>query len=163
MTPAQSLLEEIQPLPSNNSVANKVTLEDRAFHEWYRFVLSFPPHLVSDYIAKFDLGPQSIILDPFCGTGTTVVEAKLHGISNIGIEANPVAYLASSVKTNWNIDPDRLYESAQEIAAQALSARGYRGQKRLRSLPPDSFDLLLKNSISPLPLHKALILSAKIN
>lgn len=160
---AQPSVEKTDQQPLNNRVANKVTVEDRIFHEWYRFVLSFPPHLVSDYITQFRLGSQSVILDPFCGTGTTVVEAKLHGINNIGIEANPVAHLASSVKTAWDIDPDRLYASAQEIAQSALNTRGYQGQKRLRSLPKESFNLLLKSSISPLPLHKALILLAEIH
>ncbi|MEA3341793.1 MAG: DNA methyltransferase, partial [Chloroflexota bacterium] len=51
--------------------------QDRAFHDWYRFVLSYPPHLVRDYVDDFGLDEQSTILDPFCGTGTTVVEAKL--------------------------------------------------------------------------------------
>ncbi len=29
---------------------NKLKSEDRAFHNWYRFVLSYPPHLVRTYI-----------------------------------------------------------------------------------------------------------------
>ena len=43
---------------------------------WYRFVLSFPPHLVREYISRFDLGSGARVLDPFCGTGTTIVECK---------------------------------------------------------------------------------------
>ena len=38
-----------------NGRANKLDSQDRAFHDWYRFVLSFPPHLVREYIRKFDL------------------------------------------------------------------------------------------------------------
>jgi hypothetical protein len=37
---------------------NKIRLHDRAVHQWYRFVLSFPPHLVRDYISKFGLNTQ---------------------------------------------------------------------------------------------------------
>ena len=33
--------------------ANKVQNEDAAAHRWYRFVLSFPPHLVRDYLNDF--------------------------------------------------------------------------------------------------------------
>ena len=44
---------------------NRLYESDRPVHEWYRFVLSFPPHLVRNYIEKFDLGPGQIILDPF--------------------------------------------------------------------------------------------------
>jgi hypothetical protein len=36
-----------------NGENNKIQSEDRPAHDWYRFVLSFPPHLVRDYIARF--------------------------------------------------------------------------------------------------------------
>ena len=65
---------------------NKILPYDSAFHNWYRFVLSFPPHLVRDYIEDFGLSDDHVILDPFCGTGTTLVEAKLHNIPAIGVD-----------------------------------------------------------------------------
>lgn len=58
-------------------------------HRWYRFVLSFPPHLVREYLERFDAHKGSTVLDPFCGTGTTVVECKKNGIPSFGIEAMP--------------------------------------------------------------------------
>lgn len=71
---------------------------DSAVHAWYRFVLSYPPHLVQDYIKKFGINYSHRVLDPFCGTGTTVVECKKLGIESVGIEANPMAWFAASVK-----------------------------------------------------------------
>jgi DNA modification methylase len=68
-----TLSEEIQETKKpelSNGRANKLDSQDRAFHDWYRFVLSFPPHLVRDYIHKFELNQKSVVLDPFCGTGT---------------------------------------------------------------------------------------------
>ncbi len=59
---------------------NKLRLEDRAAHDWYRFVLSFPAHLVRTYIDRFELTPKHHVLDPFCGIGTTLVECKKLGI-----------------------------------------------------------------------------------
>lgn len=50
---------------------NKLRIEDRAAHDWYRFVLSFPAHLVRTYIDRFALNAKHTVLDPFCGTGTT--------------------------------------------------------------------------------------------
>ena len=55
---------------------NKLYSDDTEIHDWYRFVLSYPPHLVRDYINKFKLNSKHTILDPFCGTGTTLVESK---------------------------------------------------------------------------------------
>ncbi|MDA0867660.1 MAG: DNA methyltransferase, partial [Cyanobacteria bacterium] len=74
---------------------NKLQQSDRAFHDWYRFVLSYPPHLVRDYIEKFGLGGDAVILDPFCGTGTTLVEAKKQGLAAVGVEATPMSHFAS--------------------------------------------------------------------
>ena len=156
------------PQRETNWAANKLQPADRAIHDWYRFVLSFPPHLVKHYLEKFRLGPGDTILDPFCGTGTTLAECKKLGISSIGIEAHPMAHFASSVKVDWTPTPDGLVRHAKRVADTALSmlkAEGIQGeppngdgQPRMRTLPPESHKLLLTNSISPLPLHKTLAL-----
>lgn len=98
----------------SNGRANKLAQEDRAFHDWYRFVLSFPPHLVRDYITKFELKQKSVVLDPFCGTGTTLVEVKLAGMNAVGLEGNPFPQFASSIKTDWNLDGDLLSSQAKK-------------------------------------------------
>jgi hypothetical protein len=136
---------------------NKLRVSDQAAHDWYRFVLSFPPHLVRTYLERFDVSQQNRVLDPFCGTGTTPVECKKLGIQSIGIEANPLACFASRVKLNWDIDPNALWQHANRIAAFA-SMELRKNHRPLRSLSKDALELLLENSISPLPLHKTLIL-----
>jgi len=161
---------------NGNNSANKILPQDRAVHEWYRFVLSFPPHLVRKYLERFRLSPAQTVLDPFCGTGTTLVECKKRGIHSIGIEANPMAYYASRVKTNWTPDPDelvakswRLYQKVHAALQKegipdipVFSGNGGNGEN-LRHLSQDQNHLILKNSISPLPLHKALALIEGIN
>jgi DNA modification methylase len=167
-------LQKPEPAPSrcrSNGAMNKLDQGDRAVHDWYRFVLSFPPHLVSDYIQRFRLNNSHRILDPFCGTGTTLVEAKKRGVPSVGTEANPMAHFASSVKLNWTIDPRELVEHAERIgasvAAELKSAGIYdepllrgpnSGNLSLKGLESEQDRLLLKDSISPLPLHKALVL-----
>jgi len=154
---------------SNNSIAP----EDRAFHDWYRFVLSYPPHLVRDYISDFELNEHSVILDPFCGTGTTLVEAKLNRIKAIGLEANPFPHFASTVKTDWNITPDELQVFAEQVSESTyaeLTNHGISDRSltcdsaiKLRTLNKQALRALIKNSISPLPLHKTLVLLDKIS
>ncbi len=136
---------------------NKLRVHDQAAHDWYRFVLSFPPHLVRTYLERFDVAAQNRVLDPFCGTGTTPVECKKRGIESIGIEANPLACFASRVKLNWDVDPKALWQDADRIAAFANSELR-KNHHPWRSLPEDALELLLQNSISPLPLHKTLTL-----
>jgi len=164
--------EEIQETKKpelSNGRANKLDPQDRSFHAWYRFVLSFPPHLVQDYIQKFGLNQKSVILDPFCGTGTTLVEAKLAGMRAIGLEGNPFPHFASSVKTNWDLDGDKLSKQGQQVSEKALAILKSQGiddnfsfndskNLELKTLTPEIEKLILTNSISPLPLHKTLVL-----
>ena len=154
---------------------NKLYPEDRAIHDWYRFVLSFPPHLVQDYLQKFGVTPDQRVLDPFCGTGTVLVECKKQGIPGTGIEANPMAHFASQVKVDWSIDPDYLLEHAQRVADIALTRLRAQGiedvtlfhviqdDNDLRTLPDETLKLLLAHSIGPLSLHKTLILLDCLN
>ena len=90
---------------------NQLSEKDQAVHHWYRFVLSFPPHLVRHYLKRFSVTAKTIVLDPFTGTGTTLVEAQKLGIPVQGIEANPMAHFASNVKLNWSASPQILQES----------------------------------------------------
>ncbi len=146
----------IRSSPSN-SAANKLAVDDRPVHSWYRFVLSFPPHLVRDYLAQFGIGPGQVILDPFCGTGTVLVECKKLGIDSIGIEAHPMVHAAAAVKTDWTPDPSRLIGDADRVAH--LAAQRIRDAAWFpRQLPAESRQLLIGGSISPRPLRKTLIL-----
>jgi DNA modification methylase len=166
------------PNKLSNGKTNKLLTEDRAAHDWYRFVLSFPPHLVREYAYKFNLNHTHRVLDPFCGTGTTLVEHKKQGISSIGIEANPLAHFACQVKTNWTVNPDELLSHSCKIAEEAVSQLKIDGisddpifshneksieQGQLRKLDHEIEKLILTNSISPIPLHKALVLRDCIN
>src|SRR6185437_4816268 len=154
-----------------NSEINRLYPEDRSIHEWYRFVLSFPPHLVRDYLTRWNIDSTRCVLDPFCGTGTVLAECKKLGIPSIGIEANPVAYFASHTKVDWSPSPDGLLEHAHLVASDALRRLAddgiedaplfggrYEGDPEIRTLPDELMALLLNGSISPLPLHKALVL-----
>lgn len=153
---------------------NKLKPEDRAAHDWYRFVLSFPPHIVREYLDRFNAGCDSVVLDPFCGTGTTIVECKKYGIPSFGLESNPMAHFASQTKVSWDVSAKELLEHAKSIAAETLIKLkedgiddtygglplfgNNREEIELKSLPEEINKLILTDSISPLPLHKALTL-----
>jgi DNA modification methylase len=157
---------------------NRVRPEDRAIHDWYRFVLSYPPHLVRDYVERFGLSKGACVLDPFCGTGTTLVECKKLGVNSVGLEANPMPWFATQTKIDWRVPPAMLLKHAQKVAEAAESVLAEQGiadisglplfarkqrKHKLRGLSEEAERLILTNSISPAPLHKVLILFDALN
>jgi site-specific DNA-methyltransferase (adenine-specific) len=58
---------------------------------------SFPPYVPRSLIARW-IPTDALVLDPFCGAGTTLVEAVLTGRSAIGSDMNPLAVAISSAK-----------------------------------------------------------------
>jgi hypothetical protein len=158
-------------------------LENDIVHDWYRFVLAYPDHLVTDMLERFEAQPGDVVLDPFCGTGTTLVECKKLDIDAIGIEANPVCRLASQVKTNWHLDPQRLREvtegilaritpqsdaltySSQPLFADAYEVDGLREKLLTRSPEARYFvssGMLKRGWMSEAPFYKSVLLLNEI-
>jgi DNA modification methylase len=170
-------METIQEI--GNSVRNQTQITDRSFHAWYQFVLGYPPHLVRYYVSKFGIRSGHLVLDPFCGTGTTNVECKKLNIDSLGLEANPVAFFASRVKANWDITAIEAREASHAIIANASRSLERFGLPEDFSLlyqspngkplnvepklTEDQISVLPKGFISPLPLRRVLILKRCID
>jgi hypothetical protein len=84
----------------SNGDLNKLYPEDRAVHEWYRFVLSFPPHLVRRYLQRFEMGAHHRLLDPFRGTGTRQILQILEPHSVDAVMTSP-PYPDEKDYTRW--------------------------------------------------------------
>ncbi|HEU4727955.1 MAG TPA: hypothetical protein VFT22_08710 [Kofleriaceae bacterium] len=64
------------------------------------------------------------IVDPFCGSGTALVEARAAGRPAIGVDLNPLAVLVARAKT-WTAPARRrkeLYQTGHEITGLVLAA-----------------------------------------
>lgn len=153
--------------------SNVILPADKPIHGWYRFVLSFPPHLVRRYLSAFGISGSTLVFDPFCGTGTTLVEAKKRGLRSAGSDAHPFAALTSRVKTQWDLDTPTLRRLGSQIIddaeAQMLDAglEPMSLETRLRetgppqqapSLSEEQRKLIPTGFISERPLHRILIL-----
>jgi hypothetical protein len=84
--------------------------------------------LVNEAIREFLGDGGGTLLDPFCGTGTTLVAAKMAGCNAVGIEVNPFLCFASRVKTRSDFDvpllrveSERLIRAAQAAVKEAES------------------------------------------
>ncbi len=67
-------------------------------HTFYRYPAQFSNEFAKAAIEEFSK-PGDIILDPFMGGGTTLVEAMIAGRHAIGTDINSIAHLVSTAKT----------------------------------------------------------------
>jgi DNA modification methylase len=90
-----------------SSVLAAYKAEDRRpIHSFHRYFGKLIPAIPALAVSEFS-EPGEKVLDPFCGSGTTLVEARERGRSAVGIDLNPLATLVASVKTS-HVDCDLL-------------------------------------------------------
>jgi DNA modification methylase len=77
-----------------------------AFHNLYPYKGKFYPRIVRTIINAFELDENSLILDPFNGSGTTTHEASLMGIKSIGVELTPMGVIMSKLKNDLLFIPE---------------------------------------------------------
>jgi len=75
-------------------------------HGIHSYTAKLIPHIPHYFIEKYTKRGD-VIFDHFCGSGTTLLEARLLGRNAIGIDINPLATLISEVKTT-PLDTDEL-------------------------------------------------------
>ena len=71
---------------------------DRLTHYLFRYPAKFHPPVARALIEQFT-SPGETILDPFCGSGTMLVEARVTGRNAVGTDIDPVAVFVSRTKS----------------------------------------------------------------
>lgn len=72
-------------------------------HRLHPYLGKFIPQLVEVFLRKF-FNPGQSIIDPFSGSGTTLIEANVLGISSLGIELSPFNTLIQKARIDdYNI------------------------------------------------------------
>ncbi len=67
-------------------------------HNFYRYPARFSPLFAREVISQYSR-PGQLILDPFMGGGTTIVEALAMGRKAVGVDLNSLAHFVTTVKT----------------------------------------------------------------
>jgi len=69
-------------------------------HDLHNYRGKFFPQLVRSLINVSSISKGSVVLDPMCGSGTTLCEAVVEGMDAIGVDLNPLSTLISTVKSS---------------------------------------------------------------
>lgn len=78
-------------------------------HGLHRFAAKYIPQVPAWAIEEFTKENNSAVLDPFCGSGTTLVESLRRSKCSVGIDCDPLASLIANAKVTI-ISPSRLRE-----------------------------------------------------
>jgi len=89
-------------------------------HRWFTFKEGFSHKLLANVVDDFLLKQPRKLLDPFCGSGTSLLSWQTHqgladGLS-IGLERNPFIEFVAKTKLAWQeFDPQTFWELAQGV------------------------------------------------
>jgi DNA modification methylase len=86
-------------------------------HNFHSFPAKFPPGIPARMIEELT-NPGDVVLDPMCGSGTTMVEAVIANRVAIGYDIDPLSILISKVKTT-KYNPAILLEALEKITYEA--------------------------------------------
>lgn len=91
------LFEKIK-IESSWAFADKTRKETTYItHGYHRYPAKFIPQIVSRLVEKYTK-EGDLVVDPFGGCGTTLVESKVMGRPSVGVDINPVAVLMTKAK-----------------------------------------------------------------
>lgn len=69
-------------------------------HTIHKYPAKYIPQFPSWALKYAKCTSRSLVLDPFCGSGTSLVEAGLLGCTSVGVDISPLAILITKAKTS---------------------------------------------------------------
>lgn len=143
-TKAQRYCIQARREATTNIVRNGIPTEDLRqilpFHEQERLPLGnrrclrYGSHGIHEYRGKFfpqlvtalmnwsGIQKRGVVADPMCGSGTTVVEASLHGATGLGLDMNPLSVFMGTVKCDvLRLSPSKLDQAYKSVRRALLN------------------------------------------
>lgn len=99
-------------------------------HRWFRYSAGFSAEWVEKEIARYreDSGNEPVVLDPFVGSGTTVLAGCKENIASIGIEAHNFVYRVAKAKSRFGLDIDEFEKTSKAVLEYAKSINKVRNR-----------------------------------
>jgi len=90
-------------------------------HRWYDYLEDFPYSLIENKIKEYNLTKDSLVVDPFSGSGTTMVSANLFQMNSVAFDANPLMTFITKVKCHWEIDISKLKKTIINVTNEFIA------------------------------------------
>lgn len=120
--------EMLEDKTAMGELATFVPNKKLPIYNWLYFKEGFSKELVNFLAEQFRLQPGMTVLDPFCGSGTTLIACRELSINSIGFDVLPLSVFATHVKTR-DYDIAKLKETSAQLFSQ-------RFMKIIEKFPP---------------------------
>lgn len=84
-------------------------------HRWFRYSAGFSAEWVESVIKDRCKFGKQVVLDPFAGSGTTLIAAQQSGAASVGLEAHPFVTRVARAKLQYRESPDLLRSHARSV------------------------------------------------
>jgi SAM-dependent methyltransferase len=115
---------------------------DHPLHSMSSYLGGFPPRVPRRLVERW-VERRATVLDPFCGSGTTLLEAKLLGRRSIGIDLNPLAVALARAK----LQPVRPQDITDRLT---LLASIFRGESEIDDVPDSLIPIFHRRTLAQL-------------
>lgn len=123
----EEVLTQLDNAVKNNSIINfRELCWDYSRDHYTNLMHSYPAKMygpIAQSLLCLYAKESDTILDPFCGTGTVLMQASLYGMHSIGIDINPLACLIAKTKTS-KVSINKLKRETESLFSRIENHRG---------------------------------------
>jgi DNA modification methylase len=106
----------------NNQPIQFTRNTNEPIHRWASYVQGFSALFVQAVFKRYGkVYRNPVVLDPFAGCGTVLVQAKFNGYRSVGTELNPLLqFIAQTKVDSWDVSPKELLETYRKMRKDGL-------------------------------------------
>ena len=111
------IIEDVEDWTFNGSSTREYS------HVYHDYPARMIPQIARKLLRLYGAGSKTLF-DPYCGTGSSLVEGLIYGLDVIGTDINPLARLIAEAKTDYSLDPIKLEEEISRFYEKIYETKG---------------------------------------
>ena len=111
-------------------------------HIYHDYPARMIPQIPRQLLQLLDQKEGNVLFDPYCGSGSTLVEGILYGLNVIGTDINPLATLISSAKSDYSMNPIEVQEEINRFVEYTMAPKG-----RSKTIAKDNLEFWFKDYV----------------